>query len=127
MKKYYIIIFAILVIISLFSCKRKEDIIVVDLPPVQVLEQRTNFAVIMSTHLRLRTEPTVNSRAITTLWRGYILEVISRSNRMDNVAGNDDFWYQISYGGLRGWVFGAYIQLVPSYEMAKEESLRLIR
>ncbi|MCL2293767.1 MAG: SH3 domain-containing protein [Spirochaetes bacterium] len=125
MKKYYIAILIILITSSLFSCRRKEEIIVVDLPPVQVLEQRTNFAVIMSPHLRLRTEPSVQSRAIITLWRGYILEIVSRSPRRDTVDGKEDFWYQISFSGLRGWVFGAHIMLVPSLERAREEALKL--
>ncbi|MCL2792473.1 MAG: SH3 domain-containing protein [Spirochaetaceae bacterium] len=125
MKKYCISIIIILVIALSFSCSRKEEALVINLPPIQVLEQRTNYAVITSSHLRLRTEPSVRSQAIVTLWKGYILEVVSRSSRMDNVDGLDNFWYQVRYGGLRGWVFGAYIKLVPTYEQAKEEAQRL--
>ena len=115
----------ILAIATSFSCKKKNEVIVIDLPPVEVLEQRTNYAVITSSHLRLRTEPSVNSRAIITLWKGYILEVISRSSTMHSVEGSDDYWYQISYGGLKGWVFGSYIKLSPTYEKAQEESENL--
>ena len=125
MKKYYITIIIILTITFLFSCKKTEEVIVIELPPTQVLEQKTNYAVITSSHLRLRAEPSVKAKAITTLWNGYILEIVSKSSKMENVEGTDDYWYQISYGGLKGWVFGAYIKTVPSYEKAKEESQKL--
>ena len=125
MKKYYKSIMIILLAIILLSCKREEEAIVVNLPPVQILEQSRNFAVITSSHLRLRTEPSVSSQAIITLWRGYILEIISRTSRMESVEGFTDYWYQIRYGGLNGWVFGAYIKLVPTYEQANEESQKL--
>ena len=126
MKRYYISIALILAIASLLpSCKKKEQIFVIDLPPTQVLEQKTSYAVITSSHLRLRTEPSVKSKAVTTLWQGYILEIISKSSKMDNVEGEDNYWYQVNYDGLKGWVFGSYIKLSPSYEKAKEESLKL--
>ena len=124
MKKHYIAI-AVIFIIVFFSCKKEEEVIVINLPPTQVLEQNTSYAVIISSHLRLRSEPSVKAKAVTTLWQGYILEIISKSSKMDNVEGADDYWYQISYGGLKGWVFGAYIKLSPSFEKAKEESENL--
>ncbi len=125
MKKYFSVIAIILLITSLSSCKKKEEIITIDLPPTQVLEQSTNYAVIISSHLRLRTEPSVKAKAVTTLWKGYILEIVSKSSKMDNVEGVDNYWYQISYDGLKGWVFGSYIKLAPSYEKAEEESQKL--
>ena len=125
MKKYYMTIAIILAIASLFSCKKKEELFTVELPPTQVLEQKTNYAVIASSHLRLRTEPSVKSKAVTTLWQGYILEIVSKSSKMDSVEGSDNYWYQINYDGLKGWVFGSYIILAPSYEKAKEESQKL--
>jgi hypothetical protein len=125
MKKYYMAIAIIFIITSLYSCKKKEEIIVIDLPPLQVLEQHTNYAVIISSHLRLRAEPSVKAKAITTLWKGYIIEIVSKSSKMDSVEGVDNYWYQITYGGLKGWVFGSYIKLSPSYEKAKEEAQKI--
>ncbi|MCL2704739.1 MAG: SH3 domain-containing protein [Spirochaetaceae bacterium] len=125
MKKYYFTIIIILAITALFSCKKEEEIVIINLPPTQVLEQNTNYAVIVSSHLRLRTEPSVKAKAVTTLWKGYILEIVSKSSKMDNVEGVDNYWYQITYGGLKGWVFGAYVMLLSSHEKAKEESEKL--
>jgi len=125
MKKYYITIIIIFIILSLFSCKKEEESVVINLPPTQVLEQNISYAVIVSSHLRLRTEPSVKAKAVTTLWKGYILEIVSKSSKMDNVEGVDNYWYQITYGGLKGWVFGAYIKLLSSYDKAKEEAENL--
>ena len=125
MKKFYIATLIIFTILVFFSCKKEEETIVINLPPTQVLEQNTNYGVIISSHLRLRTEPSVKAKAITTLWKGYILEIVSKSSKMDNVEGVDNYWYQISYGGLKGWVFGAFIKLISSFEKAQEESENL--
>jgi len=118
---------AIIMIISLLnlSCTRDEQITTVNLPPTQVLEQNTNFAAITSSHLRLRVEPSIKAKPITTLWKGYILEIISRSSRKEIVEDHEDYWYQISYDGLQGWVFGAYVKIFPSLEKAKEEVKKL--
>ncbi len=108
-----------------FSCARDEQITLLELPPTQVLEQNTNFAVITSSHLRLRTEPSVKAKAITTLWKGYVLEVVSKSSKKETVEDQENYWYQINYDGLQGWIFGAYIKVFPSIDKAKEEVRRL--
>ncbi|MDX9801549.1 MAG: SH3 domain-containing protein [Spirochaetia bacterium] len=113
---------AVIVILIFSSCSKKEQIIIIDLPATQVLEQNTNFAVITSSHLRLRVEPTTKSKAITTLWKGYILEIISRSTKKEIAEGQENYWYQINYDGLRGWIFGAYVKVYPTLEKAKEAS-----
>ena len=113
---------ALFVILLFTSCSKKEQITIIDLPATQVLEQNTNFAIITSSHLRLREEPSIKAKAITTLWKGYVLEIISRSTKKEIVEGHENYWYQINYDGLQGWIFGAYIRVFPTIEKAREAS-----
>ena len=57
--------------------------------------------------------------SLRPLWPGYVLEVISRSTVREMVDGEEDFWYQISYDGLQGWVFGSYLEIFDNKEEAE--------
>lgn len=120
MKKLISLLFIVLIFFPSCFLNKKDEKMKIELPITQVLEQSANYAVITSSHLRLRPEPSVESKAITTLWKGYILEIISKSSKQYSVEGETDFWYQINYDGLTGWVFGAYIDIYPHLEKAME-------
>jgi len=120
MKKYIIIV---LVISSLFSsCREEKKIADIKLPATKVLSVQSRWSVINSTHLRLREKPDTNSKAITTLWKGYILEVVSQSTVSVTLDDEEGYWYQVKYGGLQGWVFGAYLKFFDSKEDAERSS-----
>lgn len=119
MKKLIFLLFVALIFYP--SCfGKKDNKLTIELPITQVLEQSANYAVIISSHLRLRPEPSVKSKAVTTLWKGYILEILSKSSKQYSVEGATDFWYQINYDGITGWVFGAYIDIYPHLDKALE-------
>ena len=119
-------IFFVLLFLCTVTCTNdKSDTIDVKLPATSVLDMQTNWAVITSSHLRLRGQPDTRSGVETTLWRGYVLEVLSKQNRQVEVEGSTDYWYQISYGGLQGWVFGAYLTLYDSLEIAESAAEKL--
>ncbi len=110
-----------LIILSVFclsSCRKDIEIKNIDLPATRAITKKSNFAVISSSHLRLRTEPTINSKAVTILWKGYILEILRKSDIRDFVEGKENYWYLINYDGLKGWVFGSYIDIYSSREKA---------
>ena len=91
----------------------------IELPATPVLTVRSNWAVVNSSHLRLREKATIQSRAITTLWQNNILEIISRDEVQQKVEGKSGYWYKVAYDGLQGWVFGAYLQLYESESEAR--------
>ncbi len=112
---------AVCILCTFTGCReRAKKDLDVELPSTPVLSIESNWAVITSSHLRLRERPTVESTVITTLWRGYVLEVVSKQNRQMVVDDRQDFWYQVRYGGLQGWVFGAYLELYGTQEAAQK-------
>jgi hypothetical protein len=119
------IILLILVILAPFlsgSCSKGEEIPGIELPATSVLAIRSSWAVVTSTHLRLRERATLDSAAVTTLWKGSVLEVLTKTDRLEVVEGENDYWYQVNFGGLTGWVFGAYLDIFSSKEKAETAS-----
>ena len=117
------IIIVFLIVSSLFfSCDEKKTIADIKLPATKVLSVQSRWSVINSTHLRLREKPAIESKAITTLWKGYILEVVSQSTVSVTLDDKEGYWYQVKYGGLQGWVFGAYLKFFDSREDAERSS-----
>jgi hypothetical protein len=114
----------ILAVSGLFilSCSDEKTIADIDLPATSVLSVQSRWSVINSTHLRLREKPDLKSRAITTLWKGYVLEVVSQSSIRETLEDEDGYWYQVKYGGLQGWVFGAYLKFFDTKDNAEKSS-----
>ncbi|WP_319562384.1 SH3 domain-containing protein [Marispirochaeta sp.] len=118
-KKYTL--FAVFSLILIFTgCAKEEKLTSIDLPPTSLLSMREKWGVIASSHLRMRNSPDSQSEVVTTFWnrRGVVLEVLSQSPDKVFIEGYEDYWYQVSYDGLIGWVFGAYVELYGSREQA---------
>jgi len=106
---------------ALFSCGRKPTAERIELPPTSVLSIRSTWAVVTSPFLRVREEPLAEARVLAHIRRGAVLEILSRTERKEEIEDAASYWYQVSYEGLRGWVFGAFLEVVDS--KLKAESL----
>ena len=118
------IIFLLFVLIPVlfFSCSEELAVFDIELPATSAISVQSRWSVINSTHLRLREKPDINSNAITTLWQGYVLEVVSQNTVRETLEDKDGYWYQVKYGGLQGWVFGAYLKFFETKENAQRGS-----
>ncbi|MBI9106889.1 MAG: SH3 domain-containing protein [Spirochaetales bacterium] len=118
-----IIITFALIMPLLTGCEEKEDTLGdIELPPTPLVVASESCGVIETAYLRLRERPDVESRIVTTLWRGYVLEIMSRSPSRDVVEYEEDFWYQVNYDGLQGWVFGSNMTIYTSKEEAQRKA-----
>ena len=107
---------------------RKEAVVSypdIKLPPTPAISLETNWGLITSSHLRLRERPETDAKAISTLWRGYILEILSQTPTMETVEGMSDYWYRISFDGLQGWVFGGYLDIFNSRDDAERAAMEI--
>jgi hypothetical protein len=121
LQKYIIILLIITALTAVLGgCMKGEEIPEINLPSTSVLSIQSTWAVVTSTHLRLRENPSTESSAVATLWKGNVLEILTRSDKKEIVEDERDFWYQIKFGGLTGWVFGAYLDVHSSREKAEE-------
>lgn len=107
--------------IFLGSCSRSEEPMPnLELPPTPILESRARYAVIISSHLRLRSGPSIESKVKETLWKGSVMEVVGKASSRVVVDNQEGYWYQVAYDGLQGYVFGGYLRFFSSKEAAEE-------
>jgi hypothetical protein len=111
----------LLFLLTLASCGRRPVAERIELPSTPVLSIRSTWAVVTSPFLRLRDEPLAKAAVLAHVRRGSVLEVLSRTDRKEELEETSSYWYQVSYEGLRGWVFGAFLEIVDS--RARAESL----
>ena len=130
MRKVNFIILLLTSFISLTfitSCEKQEDpLLDIELPPAPLISESESWAVIEAAYLRLRERPETEAKLVTTLWKGYVLEVLSRSPSKVLMDDLEDYWYQVNYDGLQGWVFGSYLKIYESRETA-ETAARAVR
>ncbi len=102
------------------SCRREGGQERVSFPPTPVLTIRSTWAVVKSELLRMREEPSNKSKVMSHIRMGVVVEVIAKSDNEETVENESAPWYRINYGGMKGWVFGSYLQVFDS--RAKAES-----
>jgi uncharacterized protein YgiM (DUF1202 family) len=116
---------AFLLLLAAASCSRESRIEHVEFPATPVLTVRSTWAVVVSPLLRVREQPDSRSRVLQHIRQGVVVEVIGKSDREDEIEGQQDYWYRINYDGLKGWVFGPYLTLSDSHAAAEAEAARL--
>ena len=104
-------ILAVLLLSAVASCSRSGSAERVTLPPTAVLSIRKTWAVVKSPLLRVREDSTSQSTVLSHIRMGAVMEVLTRSDKEDTVENDTAWWYRIDYQGLKGWVFGSYIEI----------------
>lgn len=88
------------------------------LPPTPVLSINSTWAVVKSPLLRVREEPSNQATVLSHIRMGAIMEVLTKSDKTDTVENDTAYWFRIDYQGLKGWVFGSYIDVFDSRSKA---------
>jgi hypothetical protein len=119
----FIVLIVSIAPLVLISCVKEQPLERIDLPATPVLTLTTNWGVIRSPFLRMREEPLQKAKITAHLRRGSVLEIISKTEAKETIDEESSYWYQVNYGGLRGWVFGAFLEVLDS----KSEAERFAR
>ena len=107
------------------GCRKEQPVERVELPATPVLTLRSNWAVVRSPFLRVRQEPLPKSEILAHLRRGTVMEVVSKTETRETIEGATDYWYQVNYEGLRGWVFGSFVEVTDSKSKAENYAREL--
>ncbi len=102
----------------LLSCGRSGATERVTLPPTPVLGIGSTWAVVKSPLLRVREQPSNKATVLSYIHLGAVVEVLTKSDKEDTVENETASWYRVDYQGLKGWVFGAYIEIFDSRSKA---------
>jgi hypothetical protein len=95
------------------------------LPPTPVLSIRSTWAAVKSPLLRVRAEPSNKSEVLSHIRIGVVVEIIGRSDTEETLENEVAYWYRINYDGLKGWVFGSYLEIFDSRSLAEKYAEKL--
>jgi len=91
-----------------------------DMPTTPVLSIRANWGIVKSPYLRVRSRPQPNAEVVAHLRNSSVVEIMAKTSYPETVEGASNYWYEISCDGIRGWVFGSYLELHNSREEAEK-------
>ena len=89
------------------------------LPPTPVLTVQTYYGVVDFAYIRVRDDARSDGALVTMLRGGTIVEIVTSSSNEETIEGKTNRWYQISFQGRRGWVFGSYLKIFDSLDKAR--------
>lgn len=113
----------LVLLFSLFflsSCEKEDPVFSVDMPATPVLTVRANWGLVTSPYLRVRKQPKVDGEVVAHLRNASVAEILAKTTYPETLEGETDYWYEISSEGLRGWVFGSYLDFYDSKSKAEQ-------
>ena len=101
------------------SCNPNDKYKGLILPPTPILTVQNSYGVVNFAYIRVRQEPQLDSRLVTMLRGGSIVEIVTSTNNEETIEGKKNRWYEIQYEGRLGWVFGSYLKIYDSLDKAR--------
>ena len=89
------------------------------LPATPVISAGSRWGVVTSNYLRMRARPSESAEVVEGLPRGTVVEIIGTGETQGTIEGQKAYWLQLNVEGLRGWAFGAYLQVAESRARAQ--------
>ncbi|HOJ64770.1 MAG TPA: SH3 domain-containing protein [Spirochaetota bacterium] len=126
------IIFYFLFIFFL-SCKdRGEDSnisVLKNEPDIKIQNIKNNYGigVVNVDRLRFRALNDLHSKTLRYLDKGTIVTILSKDNERVRIEDIEDYWYYIEFEGIKGWVFGYYLDIYTDIEDAKAGARRYLK
>ncbi len=126
-KKILILFFVYLILFSCNKNKKNDEELNVELYKenelkAEEIKKSDLYGVINVNRLRFRLEPDLNSKTLRFLDKGIIVNVIKKDEKRVKVGEMEDYWYQIEYDGITGWIFGHFIDVYTTYENAQNQA-----
>ena len=106
-------------VVNIGGCRKTEEKVNIDLPATPVLTIQAKWGLVKASYLRVRKEPDISSGVVDHLRIGSLAEILSKTDSLETIEDESDYWYEIYSNGIRGWVFGAYLDFFDSIEEAR--------
>jgi hypothetical protein len=90
------------------------------------IDENLYFGVVNVNRLRFRTEKDINSKTLRYLDMGVIVNVLFKDDKRIKIGEIEDYWYQIEYQGIKGWVFGYFLDIYTTKENAQKQAKRYL-
>ena len=83
--------------------------------------------IVNADRLRLRYLNDLHSKTLCYMDKGTIVNILGRDKERVHVDEFDYYWYNVEYNRIKGWVFGAYLDVYGSVEDARAGAARYLR
>ena len=124
-KKTPALLLSISLLFVFISCSGKDEIRSIPLPETSVFPIHAQWGVVTSHFLRLRENPDSKATILAHLRGGTAVEILTRSTKREVIEGQNSYWFQVNYNGLKGWIFGGYLKEFNSKSAALEYTKEL--
>jgi len=72
------------------------------------------YGVIKGDNVNIRTDKSLSSKVIGSLNKFDTVTIIGDSGKEYEIDGQSYLWYNISYKGKTGWIYGKYVNILPT-------------
>jgi uncharacterized protein YraI len=83
-----------------------------------------NNATVTTSGVNIRPAPSINTGVITRVSGGTRVQVLAHTDFSETLDGFTGCWNYIDYRGIKGYVFGKYIQLDEGVSIPSESEYR---
>ena len=82
------------------------------LPATTVVATNEVRGIVTADSLRVRAKPSVRAEVLSYLRRGEVVEVLRRGEEEERIGGDQGYWFEVTFEGVRGWAFGTHLDLL---------------
>jgi hypothetical protein len=128
LKKSFFLILSIFILFVFFSCKKnsKDENKKFSLNTIE-LKNVTGLGVVNENRLRLRGDSDLHSKTLRFLDKGEIVKILQKGTERVRIDEMEDYWYQIEFSGIEGWVFGHFLDIYTDSESANLGSSKYLK
>ncbi|HOV13203.1 MAG TPA: SH3 domain-containing protein, partial [Spirochaetota bacterium] len=131
---YYRIILhcsVIFLLLLFFNCKKETkevDILLKSDDKINAVEVKNlyGYAVVNVNRLRLRADCDLHSKTLRYLDKGTILRILEKKENRFKIDEMEDYWYNVEIDGIKGFVFGYFIDIYTDYDNANYTSRKYL-
>ena len=76
------------------------------------------YGVVNVNRLRLRSDSDLYSKTLRYFDKGEVLRILDKKDIRVRIDDVDDYWYYVEVEGVKGYVFGFYVDIYSDYENA---------
>lgn len=122
-KNYRLIFYLMFLVILPFGCRKDNYHNDIHLEKNDKINANGNdkiygYGVVNVNRLRLRSDSDLYSKTLRYFDKGEVLRILDKKDIRVRIDDVDDYWYYVEVEGVKGYVFGFYVDIYSDYENA---------
>ncbi len=88
--------------------------------------ETASYGIIKGDNVRIRSDKNLSSKVVGVLNRNDKVIIIGDSEKEFEIDGQSYLWYNISYKGKTGWVYGKFLNILPTEPRENKYYIKLL-